>query len=150
MTTTQNEPVEASEPPEGTSTPDQPSEPVEDGSKAANREAAKYRTRLREVEAERDTLAEQVTTLQRAEAERLAAAHLKNPAGLWAAGADLPALLADDGTVDPDKVAAAAKTAVEQVGLEPVRVGIVPRQGTGDPSARISENPMTEALLSRR
>jgi len=81
------------------------------------RDAAKYRRQLREVEADRDQLRTVVASLQKAEAERLAGVANLKPAALWASGAGLADLLAADGTVDPDKVTAAAKTAKELLGI---------------------------------
>lgn len=82
----------------------------EDGDTAADegsdREAAKYRRRLREVEAERDTLATVVDHLRRAELERIATAgppgapRLHTAADVFADGEDLADLLDDDGRVD--------------------------------------------------
>ena len=84
--------------------PEEPAEDVqetpEEEPATSNREA-RYRRQLRDAEAERDTLRGQVETLQRAEAERVAAAHLARPEGLWAAGTALPDLLDDEGDVDP-------------------------------------------------
>ena len=74
------------------------------------REAAKYRRKLRAVEGERDQLAQRLTTLQRGEAERLAADQLADAADLWRDGLDLAELLDDDGHLDPDKVTAAAES----------------------------------------
>ncbi|MCD0181638.1 hypothetical protein [Micrococcus luteus] len=79
-----------------------------------NREAAKYRTRLRETEAERDTVRGQldaahatVERLQRALVETTAASDLVDPADLWRhGGVEVSELLADDGTPDPEKVSA--------------------------------------------
>lgn len=71
------------------------------------REAAKYRRRLREAEAERDRLAEHIESLQRAEVDRLATADDLRPAALWASGVALADVLNDDGTVDAAKVSAA-------------------------------------------
>ena len=88
---------------------------------SSNREAARYRTRLRDAEAERDTLRGQVDAMQRAEAERLAADHLTKPDALWKAGVNLSNVLAEDGTVDPAKVQAAAEGAVAELGLETPR-----------------------------
>jgi len=87
--------------------------PVDDGQEApsADREAAKYRRRLREVEKERDKLAEQVTGHHRAAVERLAAEQMSTPGDLWLAGVDLADLIGDEGDVDDDKVA----DAVDQV-----------------------------------
>lgn len=81
-----------------------------------NREAAKYRTQLRETEAklaEVTSSAETVTgklgNLNRMFIEHLAADGLKDPADLWRYGADVDALLTEDGTPDPDKVNAAVQ-----------------------------------------
>lgn len=90
---------------------DQASEPQEAAERPenANREAAKYRRQLRDAEAERDRLAETVTRYQRAEAEQYAeAAGMVRGADLFDLGADLASMLAEDGTVDAEKVAATA------------------------------------------
>ena len=95
-----------------------------------SREAAKYRKALRDTEAQRDVLAEQVTALQRAEVERLASAKLAKPAGVWSAGATVDELLDDDGNVDPAKVDEAVAAAIATNGLEKKRHGpIIPGQG---------------------
>lgn len=83
------------------------------------REAAKYRRRLRDVEAERDALKATVESLQRAEVDRLAAGADLRPAALWASGPELADLLGDDGTVDQGKVAAAIAAARETLGIAP-------------------------------
>lgn len=70
----------------------------------ASREAAKYRRRLRETETQRDQLAERLSVLQRAEAERIAAEHLADGADIFRDGASIESLLDDDGNVDPVKV----------------------------------------------
>lgn len=98
---------------------------------------ARYRVQLRETEAERDTLAGRIETMQRAEVERLAADVIGKPTALWATDTTLADLLDDDGQVDPDKVAAAAHAAKEKLGLEigeaarKKRGPVVPREGTG-------------------
>lgn len=103
---------------------------TEQTEQAPNREAAKYRTRLRETEAERDTLRQTLATMRRAEVERIASTTLRNPAGLWAAGTELDALLTEAGDVDPEKVQAAASGAIEALGLAPRPDGmIVPAEG---------------------
>src|SRR4051812_7340440 len=65
---------------------------VEDQDDAAggkgNKEAARYRRRLRETEQERDTLKATVEALQRAEVDRLAESDGLRPAALWS-GAEL-------------------------------------------------------------
>ena len=97
------------------------------------REAAKYRRRLRDTEAERDTLAGRVETLQRAEAERLAADVLADPADLWLTGTDLETVLTD-GMIDADKVTArAAEITGTRPGLAvpPIDLGQGARGGAG-------------------
>ncbi len=72
-------------------------------------EAAKYRRRLRETEAERDSLSTALDTYRRRDAEQVAeAAGLANGGDLFDAGNQLGDLLADDGTIDVEKVKAAA------------------------------------------
>lgn len=70
-----------------------------------NAEAAKYRRRLREVEAERGALAQQVSEWQRREVLRLASDHLVDADDLLTiGGAQVADLLDDTGQVDPGKV----------------------------------------------
>lgn len=131
---TQAEPTEAA--PEPTDTTSEPAEsPPESadttpGDKAA-REAAKYRRRLREVEAERDRLAAQVEDLLRAEIERLSyAEHRVKGAAIWAGGYKVSDLISDDGRPDESKVAAAAKDVAERFGINPLGGGVyVPAEG---------------------
>ena len=80
---------------------------------SGNEEAAKYRRRLREAEAERDQLAEQIQALRRAEVQRQVADRLDDPSDLWRAGVELDELLDQDGGIEQGKVdeAAAAVTA---------------------------------------
>lgn len=84
-----------------------------------NREAAKYRVRLRETEGERDALATRLQTAQRREVERIAEQHgrLARPAALWAGGTDLADLLDDEGNVDPDRVASTCDQVATDLGL---------------------------------
>lgn len=79
---------------------------------AAARDVAKYRKRAQAAEKERDQLGERLTRMQRAEAERLAAEHLKDGTDLWRDGAQLADLLDDDANVDPTKIAEATQTLV--------------------------------------
>lgn len=102
-----------------TDTPNEPSEPAATPKDdAPSREAARYRRRLRETEAQRDAALSRLEAMQRAEVERLAT--LPNPALLWDAGTDLADLLAEDGTVDPDKVQATVDQVAERYGVEQV------------------------------
>lgn len=124
-------------------TPDTPNEPSEPPAGTENdapsREAAKYRRRLRETEAERDALAAQIDAMRRAEVERLAA--LPNPALLWDAGTDLAELMDDEGQVDPDKVDAAARRLADTYGVDRGRMvnGVWERLGAPR-SARSGRN----------
>lgn len=100
--------------------------PAESG----NAEAAKWRTKLREAEGERDTLAGRVEQMQWDEVLRLAGDHVAKPDALRAAGVELKDVLGDDGNVDPDKVKTATLDAAERLGLtRPDRGGRVPSEG---------------------
>lgn len=78
---------------------------------SGNQEAAKYRRRLREVEAERDQLAEQVRSLRTVEVERQVSDALEDPSDLWRHGTELGQLLDEQGGLDTEKVAEAASAA---------------------------------------
>lgn len=88
---------------------------------SGNKEAAKWRKKLREREAELTgqvtALQTTVDALQRAEVGRLAEADNIKAQAIWASGAELADLLADDGTVDPDKVKAAVEHARQELGI---------------------------------
>lgn len=125
---------------------DEPEETERDGSKAA-REAAKYRRQLRETQAERDQLREQIDAMRRAEVERLAGAVLRKPAGLWASGVQVTDLLAEDGMVDRDKVVAAAKQAAESLGLARPMRNYVPNEGRTAPAG--GNRSMVDTVMGR-
>ncbi len=74
-----------------------------DSSESPNREAAKYRKRLRDTELDRDIWRERCAILQRTEVERIAAAVLADPKDLWH-GTGLEDLLDDTGNVSTKKV----------------------------------------------
>lgn len=110
-------------------------EPADEPEPRSRREA-KYRTQLREAEAERDQLAATVEALQRTEVERVAADWIAEPTALWAAaGVQLADLVTENGTVDAAKVTAAARAAREQLGLamgpeeRKLHGPIVPKEG---------------------
>lgn len=131
---------------------DEPDEDQDDGPDGAGREAAKYRRRLREAEAERDQLAERVESLQRAEVERAATADGLRPAALWASGVELANLLADDGTVDGPKVLAAIEASREELGIPAPPVGPrVPREGRspGRPPKPSGKDAMVSVVMGR-
>lgn len=136
--TTESDQTADGSPPQDPATEVQPepdSQP--EGTEPQSKREARYRVQLRETEAERDTLAGLLETLQRTEAERLAADVIHKPDALWAADINLTDLLDDTGLVSPDKVKAAAHAAKEKLGLElgagerKKRGPVVPREGTG-------------------
>ncbi|MCP9272775.1 hypothetical protein [Mycolicibacterium arenosum] len=114
-----------------------------------NREAAKYRRRLRDAEAERDTLRTRLETLQRTEAERLAGRHLAKGAALWVGGTELAELLDANGDVDPAKVTERAQHVRDEYGVEQPRKGpYVAREGE-NPSPRHTGG-MLDVVMGRR
>jgi hypothetical protein len=82
---------------------------------AVRREAAGYRTKLRETEGERDKLAERLKVAHRTEVKRLAAEHLAAGDDIFRDDAvDLAALLNDEGDVDAGRVGIVAAEVVER------------------------------------
>jgi hypothetical protein len=134
------------EPPETDDAPDG-ADQHDDGQDGGNREAARYRRRLREVEAERDALTARVETMQRTEAERLASKHLAKGAALWIGDTQLADLLDDDGNVDASKVADRAQYVREEFGLSKARSGLyVAREGENPPPHRGGDS-MIDAVM---
>jgi hypothetical protein len=76
--------------------------PTEEGD-PANREAAKYRVRLREVEGERDRLTEQLENVRAQLVQDHARKYLVDPSDVWFGGG-VEEMLAEDGSVDPERV----------------------------------------------
>lgn len=116
-----------------------------------SRRDIRYREQLRAAEAERDTLRTTVESMQRREVERLAADHLVKPASLWTVGTELASLINEDGTVDPERVATAAKDARQQHGLEDPqsarrRGPVVPREGSSVTSGGHKNSSWTDAF----
>jgi hypothetical protein len=91
---------------EGTPTPPETGDGERDESgRYLSREAASYRRRLRETEAERDQLREQLDRVQTAEVERLASGvGFAEPHDVWAFGAELATLRGEDGSIDAETV----------------------------------------------
>lgn len=87
---------------------------MSDDEPSGNSEAAKYRRKLRDVEAERDTLRDRVEALQRTQVEQLAG-NLK-PAALWST-THLETLLDDAGNVDAERVNEAVSRARAELGI---------------------------------
>lgn len=116
--------------PKGTPAPEG-TDPQETGGEG-NREAAKYRTKLRETEAQRDHALGQLTTYQKRDAEALVGERLLSASDLWVAGAKLEDLLAEDGTVDQAKVdQAVTKVISEHPHWAPPRVRVPRNMGQG-------------------
>ena len=111
----------------------------------AGKEAAKYRRQVREVEAQRDELREQVTTLQRAAAEDAATRAGLKPAALWASGTTIEQLIGDDGTISPDAINEAITAARAALGI-PDRRNVAPREGNSAPPSR-SRSAWTSAFV---
>src|SRR5699024_10380117 len=125
---------------ENIETPTTEVEPTTEDTSKAGQEAANYRRRLREAEAERDALTTRLEQLQRAEVERLAEQHIAKGSGLWAA-TELADMLDEDGNIDPAKVTAAARAAREQLGLSaPVTGPVIPTQGDA-PAHHVPDRP---------
>ncbi len=136
--TTTTEPAEPQdapqEPQEPTEPPQEPQDEPDDAQ--GGKEAAKYRRRLRETEAERDQLRERLDSLQRTEVERIASATVAKPAALWAAGTKLEDVLDDAGNVDQRKVTEAITAASDALGLSRT-----PPPGYSPLAGRVPERP---------
>ncbi|ODU14003.1 MAG: hypothetical protein ABS80_21260 [Pseudonocardia sp. SCN 72-51] len=112
-TEVQPEPQSAEREPDPADDTDAAEPTADDAPSGPAAQAAKYRVRLRETEAERDALSERLNTLQCREVERLAAEHLADGADLWLSGTELTALLDEDGNVDPERVSETATALVQ-------------------------------------
>ena len=100
--------AEAAKPPE-----QQPAENQPDPS--ANSEAARWRVKLRDTEAQRDALSEKVTGYQRRDCERVVTDLLAQPADLWEIGhLEVSEFIGDDGEIDEDELREAANALIEQ------------------------------------
>lgn len=118
---------------------EEPDEEPDETSKAG-REAAKYRRRLRETEAERDALAQRVTDLQRSVVDGIVTARgegggrLYSAEPFWAGGVDLDTLLDDEGRVDTTKVLEAADDVARRFGItRRARPLHIPGEGVNPP-----------------
>lgn len=108
-----------------------------------NREAAKYRTQLREVEAERDKLNEQLTTAR----EQILDTAIENSgtgvsaALVWELGHQPADMFNDDGTVNTDTVNNTVKNISERYQIQTVQdqpnpaqaIGATPPENEGEP-----------------
>lgn len=154
MTTEQTTtPDDATTTPEGSTTPDiaEGSTTTPEGSTAPDTaegsttapddrpgsEAAKYRRRLREAEAERDALRDRLNGANRREAERIASAHLAQADDLFAFDARIEDLIGDDGLIDAERVETACAALIEaRPGLR-----LPSRRPTFDGGARATSAP---------
>lgn len=128
--------VDAEDTPEETPADETPTEPPEDEapedqSGKAGSEAARYRRRLRETEAERDTL----RTRLDAQRDALLAGVIDSKL-VRAAGLDPDEALDDNGVFDPDKAADLARRTNDELGLGPRRPLPVGIAGQGREGAR--------------
>jgi len=110
------------------------------------REAARYRRRLRDTEKERDALLERVDTLRRSAIDtEVTVKHQIPTDGFWATGITVDALLDDDGNIDTEKVAVAARDAIYRLGVRRPLRNYVPSEGAS-PASRSSGSRWTEAF----
>ncbi|MBY4570381.1 hypothetical protein ACN95_10165 [Gordonia sihwensis] len=123
-------------------------EQAEDTNK--NAEAAKYRKRAQAAEAERDTLAEQLTNVRRGIVEELCHEHNIKPAALWTV-TELDTLIdADTGLVSRDAVTEAIEQARDTLGIAPIPKGVhVPSAGQ-EPDYSAVNNTFAEAFSPNR
>lgn len=141
-------PVEPSE--DTTPTEDTPdAEERDDDEHGGNREAAKYRRKLRDTEAERDALATRLETMQRTEAERIAGEVLAKGAALWIDGTTLADLLDEDGDLDATAVRNRAEQIRKEYGIPAPRHGLsIPREGYNPPQPS-STGSMVDVVMGR-
>ncbi|MCH8571509.1 hypothetical protein LSI54_09110 [Nesterenkonia sp. AY15] len=122
------------------------SENVPDHGAGRGNEAARYRVKLRETEAERDTLNTKIQRYQWAEVER----HLdriENPEILQRLGHTLDDFLTEDGDVDPVKVATVSGQAADDLGLKAETHGPrMPLEGRAPSSGADTPKDVQQAL----
>lgn len=107
----------------------------------ARREAARYRTRLREVEAERDQLAAQLATNHEDIVSQIAAdAGMPDRSLLNAAGYEVGDMLTEDGRVDREKATAACRETMKRYRIaRPPSPNMQQSTGTRMPGQSASE-----------
>jgi hypothetical protein len=98
----------------GTDTDAQPAGTESEQEPSPNSEAARWRTKLRETETQRDSLAERLTGYQRRECEPAVAELLDEPGDLWDIGqANVSEFYGADGALDEERLRAAAAALCE-------------------------------------
>ena len=120
-----------------------------DDTKAQNAEAAKYRRRLRDAQAELKSVTAQLDAVQRQQAESLIAASGVKPEAIWAV-TELAGVLDDDGSVSEEKIAEAVTAAREKFGIaKPAKGSLVPGVGN-QPIGNPRVNRWSEAFAPKR
>ena len=109
----------------------------QDDAESPNKEAAKYRRRLRAAEQERDELRTRLDVYLARDVEQVASGFLDAPALLWADGQTSAADFLDEkGSVDRAKVKTASEAILERYGRGLAsRRGTAPNEGRSRPSA---------------
>ena len=107
---------------------------------SVNAEAARWRRRLRDTEAELKAVTAQLDAVQRQQVEAALSEFAVKPDALWSV-ATLPDLLAEDGSVSADKLAQAIDTARERFGI--------PKQSVGSHVPGIGNQPNTVPRVNR-
>lgn len=115
------EPEEAPQEPQDGADQAETPEDTPGRSKAA-RDAAKYRTQVRELETERTQLTEQLENVQRQVIDAHIEKHGLTPALLWRTGLEAREVLDDDGRVNPDRVREACDTVRTEFNLNSTRL----------------------------
>jgi hypothetical protein len=139
--------VEAAEDTSSAVDPEEITKPEPDES--PHSEAAKYRRRLRDAEAERDTLAARLANMQRAQIDSHITALGLKPAAVWASGTELADLVDDDGVPDEQAVAAAVENARDHLGLRISKGNVIPGIGN-QPTQPPKTDAWQEAFGPRR
>ena len=157
---TATSPQDAPDPTSGTitnpETPQDAQQAIHDNTGRAGQDAARYRARLRDTEAERDQLRAQLDAMRRAEVDRITADHRLGAKALWAAGIELEQLLDEDGTVSPTRVAEAVVTTRTALGIPRTALPKAPSayglgsQGADVHSAPSERDELADALTPRR
>lgn len=108
-------------------------------------EAARYRRKLRDAEKQLQSVTEQLNAVQKQHAENMLADLGVKPDAIWAV-AELADLLAEDGSIDADKLAQAVAAARERFGIPPTPKGtVVPGVGN-QPASQPKLDTWTDAF----
>ena len=124
-----------------------PAEALLDVQGKAGREAARYRTQLREAEAQRDTIRAQLVALQTQVIETSLPPNLK-PEAWRLAHPDVSDLLSEDGTINRDALTEAISIAVETLGVQNPGP-IIPTQGMQPKEPTSRKNPFAGAFAPK-